>query len=261
MGSSNGTFLGQRRLTADERLALQPGARVAFGDPDDPFELVDAGPPAAWAVSAEGTVREAEGGVLELPSPDDPLYQIFEDAVGRWQVASEQGTRLLTPEETLEAGDTTWTLLIPTPSQATLQRGDEKVKLRDVTVRLHELAGDRVEITILRRDEMIGDLGHRNHHELLLRLAEEWVADQSNSEVAEVDKGWVYVDELIERLGLHKDSQKPRNLVDQYVSRARKAFIKAGVIDGGEVIQRRVTAAEGQIRFEVGAIELVRDEP
>lgn len=260
MGSSNGTFLGQRRLTAEDRLMLKPGVQVAFGDPDDPFELIDGAPPSAWAVNADGEVREAEGGVLELPDPDHPLFQIFENAVGRWQIASSQGTRLLSPDETLDVGDTTWTVRIPTLSQATLQRGDGQVKLRDVMVRFHERAGDRVEIAILRRGALVGDLGHRNHHELLLRLAEERFEDEANPEVAGSDRGWVYVDELIDRLGLHRESQRPRNLVDQYVSRSRKAFIKAGVVDGGEVIRRRVTAAEGQIRLEVGAIDIVRDD-
>jgi hypothetical protein len=45
LGSRNGTYVHQRRLEAGERVRLQRGDRLAFGDPLDEWQVVDDEPP------------------------------------------------------------------------------------------------------------------------------------------------------------------------------------------------------------------------
>ncbi len=80
LGSKNGTFVGERRLAAGERIPLLPGDMIALGAPRPPapaFVLVDGAPPAASARHAQtGVVRAASAGLLVLPDEENPLASL-----------------------------------------------------------------------------------------------------------------------------------------------------------------------------------------
>ena len=86
LGSSNGTFVDQHRLGHRESVPVVVGAKIAFGDQNDVFEMVDDAAPLATAWADDGEVARAEGygrgSILFLPDADHPLLTICEDGPG-----------------------------------------------------------------------------------------------------------------------------------------------------------------------------------
>jgi len=260
LGSRNGTFVGEHRLESGSRMSIQRGAKVAFGDPDDLYILVDDSPPRPWAVSNDGKESEAEGKLLCVPTFDNPLLQIFQDTAGSWQMESVDGKQAVSHGDVVSVEGRDWTLFLPTSLDVTQQPDKEQLYLRTLTLRFRE--GDRGEaigIDLLRGNDLVLSLEHHNHHTLLFELAKQRLADLGTNDVGETDQGWVYVNSVIHALDLENESQAPRNLLHQHVFRARRQFEKAGVIDGAHVIQRRSSSTDGQLRLGTDKVEIIRE--
>jgi pSer/pThr/pTyr-binding forkhead associated (FHA) protein len=87
LGSVNGTFVGTRRLAPGERAQLELGATFSVANSDAVFELVDDSPPAAAALHrASGRLHLATGGILVLPSEEQPRMTLFASSDGKWSV-------------------------------------------------------------------------------------------------------------------------------------------------------------------------------
>ena len=259
LGSRNGTFVGEHRLESGSRMSVSRGAKVAFGDPDDVYVLIDDSPPRPWAVSNDGQESEAEGKLLCVPTFDNPILQIFQDTSGAWQLESVDGKRPVSHGDTVSVDDTQWTLYLPTTPDVTLQPDKEQLYLRTLTLRFRE--GDRGEaigIELLRGNDIVSSLEHHNHHTLLFELAKKRAMDQHLEGVSEAEQGWAYVGAVIRALDLDTESQAPRNLLHQHVFRARRQFERAGVIDGAHIIQRRSSATDGQLRLGTDKVEIMR---
>jgi hypothetical protein len=208
LGSSNGTFVDGRRLAPGELAPLPQGARIGFGDPDDLFEVTDAGAPLPFAVDVvEGTIVRGTAELLALPSESSPDATVYVDPLGSgWLLERSDGGRA--PVEDLaiaEVSGRRWRLELPIPDDAT-PVADASLRLDAVSFRFAVSRDEeRVEITIERRG--LGTrLEVREHGYLLLTLARArrrdaerpiddrgWLDLSALSRMLKVDANWIYV--------------------------------------------------------------------
>ncbi len=278
LDSRNGTFVNGEKLARGTYSPVAAGVVVAFGDAGDLFELADDGPPSAYAIDDDGQRRELQSGdMLVLPSPDQPVYTIFEQR-GRWWAEGAGGRRLPVDDgEKLDIAGTTWTLHLPHPLEPTWQCDVVQPLLREVTLRF-AVSRDQEHIALeLVHGRGTIALAERTHMEMLLRLAEARMRAGAQAIVAEGaavrsevairdddDEGWIYISDLLGRLGL-PDGAKGRNLVCQHVYQARKQFAETGIVHAVDIVQRRNTVASersrraGQIRLGTGRVNIVQE--
>ena len=263
LDSLNGTFLDGRRLTPNQRLTIATGATLAFGAPWNAFELIDASPPMARAVSAHGTIREAQHRhLLALPHPDAPALTIFEHH-GRWLVEDKDGGRRPVADgEALTAGGDTWALHLPVTVDPTQRNDQVRLLLRDLVLGFAVNPNEEhIRLTLVHPAGNV-EVTPRVHTEALLRLAEARAQDRQRG-VDDDEAGWLYIPELLARLCMPDDAIG-RNLLYQHIYQARQQLAHAGVVDAVEVFQRRNTiATEGarrmnQIRLGTGRTSIER---
>jgi len=233
LGSRNGTFLDGHRLPSGQRGALSASGTVAFGDVGDSWEIVDTAPPAASAASGEEQ-RRATDGLLALPSEAAPEVCVYRSRAG-WR--ADAGTRswLVSGGDTVEAGGRTWTLGLPEDLRPTQELASGALSLEFAVSRDEE----HIELTAHVGGKAI-PLGHRAHSYLLLTLAR---ARHDDAGLPEAEQGWVYHDELSQRMNL---SEGHFNML---IFRARQQLAQAGPAEGTELIERR--RGSRQIRLGV----------
>lgn len=244
LASRNGTFLDGRRLAAGESVELRLGARLAFGEAGDTWEVVRADPPGAWAESlVTGRTVDADGGVVPLPSEDDPRVMVMRTADG-WLCEEVDGVRAVGDRAVVVVDGVPWQLSLPVAADDTLgalrpgAAQASRLRIRTST------DPEWMQVSVWR--DGWRDVPHRNAHHLLLPLAREWLRD---ADASPLDRGWMRVEALTAALGI---AQKT---LDVHVFRLRRQFTAIGVDD---LVERRVGI--GQVRLGVGAVELVGPE-
>ena len=261
LGSRNGTFIDGERLDKGDERVLARGMLLAFGEPEDRWELADDSPPKAHAQNDAGIRREAEAGIIILPDPDNPEKTVF-DRHGQWIVESADGTqRPIDDGEIVTTASETWTVHLPVAREHTLGRDEVQPFLRDVTLKF-TVSRDQetIEMRVVHPGGAI-DMPSRVYMELLLRLAEDRLADQKTSDVASADQGWIFVSVTMSKLGI-PDDVGGRNLLSQHIFQARKQLADAGVVDAADIVQRRKTIATdgahrvSQIRIGARKLEI-----
>ncbi|WP_437683505.1 FHA domain-containing protein [Sorangium sp. So ce131] len=243
LGSRNGTFVGGRRLSAGERVALEQGAAVTLGGTPLGFVLVDASCPRACARHVKtGELRAAEGGVLALPSEAEPAVTIYEDAAGRWMAEREHATEPVADDELVVVGGEAFRLELPSGTSATVESAAgvalDAVALRFAVSRDEE----HVELTVIAGDRAI-PLAPRSYHYLLLTLARLWLAEEG---APPRDRGWVDRKTLCRMLA----TDELKLNVD--ICRARKQLGALGIHGAAAIVARR--PGTGQIRIGVERI-------
>ncbi|MEL6187364.1 MAG: hypothetical protein AAFU79_22300, partial [Myxococcota bacterium] len=223
--------------------------RLAFGDPDRVFELLDDEPPSATAVAQlSGAVRAARSGLLTLPDDDRPELSIYEDAAGEWWIErSDEPARSLEDGAVVQAGGQAWTLRLPFIDEGTplmrLKLDLERMSMR-FAVRRDE---ERVEITIFNDNVEIA-LEPREHSYVLLTLARARQADRDTR--APDQRGWRDRDELERMLGIDA------NALNLAVHRARQQLSAAGVRNAARVVEvKRGRRRFGTERFTIVPLE------
>lgn len=219
LGSRNGTFVDGRRLEIGDRVRAGAACRVAFGDPAALFEWQQIGPPPATASASDGRILRASGGVLSLPSDEDPQVVIFWQG-GRWLCEDDAGRRAAGPLLTVDGE--VWTLALPHVLATTVQAG---VQLDEIALELRLSRDEEHVETVARWRGVERPLPARAHHYLLVVLARLRLADE--------DAGWVHTDRLTRMLALD------RRTVNVQIFRARQEFGALGVVDAADLIERR----------------------
>lgn len=244
LGSRNGTFVDDARVTPGARTPLVAGASLRFGA-GPAWLLVDADPPCALAVAlADGARRLADAGYLALPGPDDPALAVYQDADGRWLLDQDGAVRPLDDREVVDAGGL-WRVHLPSAAAGTEEAGlvlTSRLRLRfavsrdEETVALLALAGERRI-----------DLQVRAHHYPLLLLARRRLADRAAG-LRPDDQGWLRMDDLLAMLRTKEDH------LGVAIHRARAQLARAGVADAAALVERRPGAR--MLRIGVTDIEL-----
>ena len=222
LGSRNGTFVDGRRLAPGESAGLAVGSHVTFGEVG--FEVVDIDPPGAQAFAPDGQQVVAQGGVLALPTPEEPEITVY-FAQGAWQVEDESGPR--PAPLAVVAGGTAWRLELPDILPATIEASHSRLSEIHLT-----LAVSRDEEYVETTVTIAGTthrLEFRAHHYLLATLARIRLEDPEG--------GWVDAERLSRMMALDR---RPLNV---QVFRARQELADLGVVDASNLIERRIGAA------------------
>lgn len=244
LGSRNGTFVDGARLDAGSAVKLQAGARIAFGDPSQAWDLSDDEAPRTMAVHlTRREVREADGDLLVLPSEARPELSIYQDETGRWLEEDVDGqVRSIKDQEVVQTSAGTWQVQLPFV--------DEGTPLMQVRMTLDSLAlrfavsrdEERVELTLVHRGMEI-PLEPREHGYVLLTLAR---ARESDEGLAAEQRGW------LERTELERMLAMDANALNVAIHRARQQLSRAGVSNAAAIVQvRRKQRRLGTDRFQI----------
>jgi hypothetical protein len=256
LGSTNGTWVDGRRLDPGGRAALQEGAELQIGSGAELWILDDPWPPVASARRLDGTeVRVAEGGLLVLPSVDDPRASLFEDPGGRWLVETDGPARPAIDQEEIVVGGT-WVLSVPPPAPGgstttTVNMKASAWRLDEITLVLEVSRDEEFVNLAIARGGQLTRLPPRVHNHLLLILARARLADRLDPAVRSSEQGWVYTEALIAML----KTDPQRLCVD--IFRARQQLASAEVLNAGAIVERRATTRQmrlGTDQFEVRSL-------
>ena len=236
LGSLNGTFLDGVRILHGLEHPMRAGSKIAFGKlAEEQWELVDASAPTVMAVPLDGGDPVLlDGELLALPSNDDPRATIYRNADGAWVLEQpDESTSPITNLQTFEVGGRSWRFscseTVRNTSLATCPAVLEvrhlqlsfSVSRDEEHVHLHMSSGGRT-----------FDMGTRTHNYFLLTLARRRLSDAAEG-LADTSCGWIYQEDLA-----HDPTMAPPQLnID--VFRIRKHFAARGVLDAGNLIERR----------------------
>lgn len=244
LGSRNGTYVDGAKLDAGVAVKLTAGSRVAFGDPDRSWEVVDDDPPNVMAVHlVTGEIREGDADLLVLPDPDNPELSFFSDNTGAWVEENLDGVqRVVEDQSVVQTSKGAFQIQLPFINEGTplmqLRLALENVSLQFAVSRDEE----RVEVTILHRGMEI-QLEPREHGYVLLTLAR---ARQEDEALPLEQRGWRDRDQLEKMLAM--DS----NALNVAIHRARQQLSKAGVSGAAAIVEvRRKQRRLGTDRFRI----------
>jgi FHA domain len=254
LSSTNGTFVDGERMPDGSSLLVSAGARIGFGAPVGPWELIDAARPEAMAIPLDGgDPARLEGEIIALPSRDDPRATIYRTGQGAWVLErAEEPLLVLRNGKTFGSGGRLWRFCCVELSPSTLACSPPSRPPR------LEVGSLKLTFTVSRNEEHVElratcgdrrmDLGGRAFHYLLLTLARHRLGDAAEG-FPETSCGWVHVEEL----GRDPAMAPPRLNVD--VHRIREHFGKHGVLDAAKIIERRQGSRE--LRIGTGNVSIV----
>lgn len=249
LGSRNGTFVGARRLESGERVTIQRGARIAFGDIEALFELVDDGPPCAAAISQDGQRQEAEDGYLVLPGPEQPVLTVFDEGGGNWIAEANSGIRQrVSSGEEIRIASQSWRLDLPMISESTWQPDSTRFVLHRMTMRFNVSRDEEHVKVSLIQDDRVMPLASRTHHYVLLALARARLEDREQGDLSEAEEGWCHVEDLVDMLRIAEPT------LNVSIWRARRALAQVGVLGAAEIVERRPNPP--RVRLGVQNIEV-----
>jgi hypothetical protein len=257
LGSRNGTSVDGRRLAPGERVTIQLGAVISFGQADNAWRLTDDTPPTIMASADDGEPVCARNDLLALPSDDDPEAVVYRDPSGHWVVEQGGETARIADRATVRAGGRNYLLRVPDVIAPTWDNSSPAPHLATLTLQFSVSRDEEYVALTARGDHHVIDLGARAHHNVLLMLARSRLEDRKARAAAsergaappESSEGWVYQDELAEQLAIDETH------LNVAVFRCRRQLAEAGIIGAASIIERRRPTRE--LRLGVPRIEIV----
>lgn len=247
LGSRNGTYVDGTKIDPGAATKLSAGARLAFGDPERTWEMIEDEPPSLMAVHvATGDVRPANSGILVLPSEEAPEVSFYQGSNGLWIMENEEGQqRDVEDQEIVQVGGVAWQVHLPYVSEGTplmqLDMSLETVSLKFGVSRDEE----RVETTIIHRGVEI-PLEPREHGYVLVTLARARLEDE---QLPPEQRGWR------DRSRLEKMLAMDSNALNVAIHRARQQLSAAGVNGAAGIVEvRRKQRRLGTDRFRIVAL-------
>jgi hypothetical protein len=229
LASTNGTWVGGRRLSPREHASLAIGEEVCFGAEELRWRLVDAAPP-AWSASEGDAHVDAVGGMLFLPGDDGTEAIVYTSPAGEWVV--EQGGDIgpIAVDDVVRVGGRAWRLDLGPPPTTATSPGGPSIYTAEL---LFEVSADEeyTELAV-RYDARSSPLGALSCFYTLLCLARHRLADAAAG-VASGEEGWMELDTLARQLR-SRESQ-----INLDVHRIRQRFAAAGFPDAANIVERR----------------------
>ena len=253
LSSKNGTYLNGERLEPGSTRPLREGDRLCFGDTAAAWTLVDASPPTAMARrKSTDELLAADGGMLALPSPEEPLATLFEAEPWSWRIEIDGQTRAVDDGEVIELGDESFVLHLPVSVLSTVEASSRRLGVEDIELRFRvSLDEEAVEITVA-EPTSARVLAPRAHHYAWLTLARARLRDRDAPGLSEAQRGWVFVDEL--RRMLSMDETK----LNVEIYRIRQDLGALGISNAAAIVERRRGSRQlriGTERLVVGTME------
>src|SRR6478752_1912284 len=249
-GSRNGTHLDGKLVEPGQDVALQQGAVIAFGHPNERWALVDVSAPEPCVVCLDtGVYVTSVDGVIGLPSAENPSCVLYLGVDGSWQLElPNQSTLAIVDDETFQFANAQWRFCCPRALSSTTAVNVEADLLASS---LHfRVSSDEefVELSLQYAHRLLM-LGARQHNFLLLTLARARLADAAN-QLPEAACGWVYKEQLAQ--GLLVTPQQ----VDGEVFRIRRHFGHHGVPQAATIIERRPGTT--QLRIGMARLQITK---
>lgn len=257
LGSRNGTSVDGRKLASGERVTIGRGAVIAFGQPENAWRLDDDAAPTIMA-TAEHTDEPlcARNDLLALPSDEEPEAVIFRDPGGNWLIEQGGETARVADRSTVRAGGRDYLLRVPDVIAPTWDNSSPAPHLAALTLQFSVSRDEEYVALVARGEHHVIDLGARAHHNVLLTLARSRLEDRKARQAAErgapppeSSEGWVYQDELADRLAIDETH------LNVAVFRCRRQLAEAGIVGAASIIERRRPTRE--LRLGVARIEIV----
>ncbi|HYQ43747.1 MAG TPA: FHA domain-containing protein [Polyangiaceae bacterium] len=243
LGSRNGTFVNNERLATGGWRALEHRDVVSFGDPNlERWELEsnDAPLPLLLPV-AGGEPVPIPGGIIGLPAEAPEATIWLDERGGWWLELVEKPASMLHHGSMFQVGGVHYQLSCgpESPTTELLHHGYD-VDTARLQIR-HSLDEEYVE-ALAETDETQMSLGDRQHHVVLLTLARQRLEDRAHG-VPEGSCGWVYIEDLMERLKVD------RSQLNLHVYRVRQQFLAMGFRNATEVVERRLQTKQVRLGF------------
>jgi hypothetical protein len=244
LGSRNGTFLDGQRLRPGEGYPVDPEAIIAFGNlTDERWQMVDSSAPLPMAVPVDGGEPvPLEGGLIALPSSDDPRVTIYRTSDGSFVIETpDEPSARIDNLQTFSVLERPWRFsCVEDLRTASVTVSSDTLTIRQIELSFSVSADEEhVQIHMVAGGRTV-DMRSRNHNYLLLTLARARMKDREQG-IAAASRGWLHHDDL--RSGTPAESSS----LNLEVYRIRKHFLRAGVTDGANIIERRPGA--GQLRI------------
>jgi hypothetical protein len=230
LASTNGTFVNGQRIAPGRDRPLCVGDRVAFGDPEDRWELVEIDEPGAVAV-AGGLERRAVDRVLALPDDLEPEVTLVDLGAEGWCRDADPAQRVQQGEEVF-AGGLQWCLRLPIVVDTTggLTSGGWDVARTQMRFRV-SVDEEHVEAVCSHAGDFVR-LSSRSHNYLLLVLGRARLEDRAAG-TPTAEEGWRSVEALCRALRV---SESQLNL---QIHRARRSVPQLMAALPGGIIERR----------------------
>jgi len=251
LGSANGTFLDGARIASGEEYPLQRGSRVAFGDVEAEWELVDDGPPHVMAIPLDdGAPQIMEGELLALPSAEDPRGTIYRGATGGWVLEQIDGS-IVTLDHfvVFTCAGRIWRFCCAETMNRTVRGAAFSMELQLRSLELtFRVSLDEEHVSIQAHgDGRSIEIGERAHNYLFLTLARRRLQD-AKAGFPDTSCGWV------DREDLANDPRMASPQLNLDVFRIRKQFAVRGVVDAAAIVERRPR----ELRIGTSKITIVR---
>ncbi len=112
LGSRNGTWIEDRRLKPGERIALEVGDKLAFGNPAKAWRVRSVQRPGPVALTDEAVLEGSEF-FLALPSEDDPQAVVEFDPELGWCLSKDNESQGAEDGSSLQLAGRTFVLALP----------------------------------------------------------------------------------------------------------------------------------------------------
>lgn len=263
LNSRNGTFVDSERLAPGVVRALQAGARIALGTPDNCYELEDASAPTVMLLPLGGgePLWPLDEQILALPAADAPTHTLYAHPSGLWLLEGPNDTRPLQHGDIVAVDGSRWRFSCPKAVNRTLTVPATKLAIptgaassfgcvRDLQLLLKVSADEETVLLSLSGGGQTRELDYRACFYLLLTLARCRLRQGLPKSVRVDSQGWVEVGALCEML---RKNEQHLN-IDIY--RLRRVCAEQGVLDASNIVERRGPPR----RLRLGT-EWVRVEP
>jgi hypothetical protein len=251
LGSANGTFVDGRRIKVGDECELLKGARVAFGDLQAEWELVDDSGPCPMVVPLDGgEPMVLEGELLALPSAEDPHATIYRGAGGSWMLEqTDESPIALANLQVFQTVGRSWRFCCAENMCATTRfaLSSDEMQVRHLQLSFAvSLDEEHVHVTMNCGGRGV-EFGERAYHYLLLTLARRRIKDARDG-LPTTACGWIDQEVLL------RDPRMTPSQINLDVFRIRRQFSENGVVDAAGLIERR----PGQLRLATPKISIAR---
>lgn len=245
LGSRNGTSLDGKPLPPGRDHAITVGQTFHLGSSNISFTFADASEPGPVARQGE-QFMEGEGGILALPSADNPQVLIVPHPVEGWMAMTDGAYQPIEDGQSVTADGTDWVISLPETIESTAER-TASTSVADSGLRFRVSSDEEyVEMTVV-TPKGEHRCKPRAHHYVLLTLARARLQDAADG-IPESEQGWLYTADLEKML------RASANQIYISIHRGRKELDKLDVLGADRLVERRSTTR--QVRMGISSLDV-----
>lgn len=244
--SSNGTFIGPKRITAGEYIPLSIGDEIRFGSADaDIWQVNDLAEPRCFLAPMMAHLPRIElVDICALPSESEPDFVIFKSGE-QWVLELDGTHQVLNTGDIVGSGNHQWRYIDarPTLSTRNVNCSLQPTQLNDLAFHFYVSQNEEHVSLTLKSHTKDFDLGERCHHYLLLLLARQRLEDKENG-VINSEQGWIKKELLVKMLGMQESH------INIQIFRFRKQVVN---------VLPDITALHHVVERRTGSLRLAHD--